>query len=163
MVNDILEHQQQNMMILKRSAHETRTAASCSLKTAEDKCKYCRSWTSQSSCRRAENVLCEHDAAQKGKGKGHRSRSPNETILVRGSQKDWEKSFGKVDRLPCFNYKTGIVVMIESVIIGISRIANTSRNLNVKRKGIVRSSTYKKKESIYQSSTKRKRQRKRVR
>ena len=39
---------------------------------------------------------------------------------------------GKEDRLPCFSYKRGTVAMIESVIIGISRIAKKGKMWNGK-------------------------------
>ena len=63
LVNDIIEHQQQNMLIQKERSRD-RAAAVYSLKGAEEKGKECRSWTSTGG-------ICsfELDPAKKGKGK----------------------------------------------------------------------------------------------
>ena len=81
---------------------------------------------------------------QSGRSQGNRSRSPSkgDNSTERQHARKTEKSpSGKEDRPPCFNNKK-FEVMIESVLVGILRITDTSK-INIKRERIVHSHVHK--------------------
>ena len=72
-VNHILEHQQQNMLISQKERSRDRAAAYSS-QGAEGKGQDCRSWMSKGSCSKGGQCSFEIDLAKKEQSKGHRPR-----------------------------------------------------------------------------------------
>ena len=100
------------------------------LRKEQRKGKDSRSWMSKSSCSKGGKCSCEHDTAKKGQCKGNRSRISvkkrhfrRTTICQKDRKVHLEK---KEERLTCSTTEREIVITIESVIIGIPCIANTS-------------------------------------
>ena len=99
------------------------------------RCKDCLSWSSKGSCSEGEGCFFEHDRVKKGKGKGKKEPEGQFTgaILLKDSEVLVEKRI-----VHCVTVaKKEIVIEIESVILGISRTAEISRNVNVIRERIV--------------------------
>ena len=142
-VNDILEQQQHKMLISHKGRSRDRAAAYSS-KGADEKGKDCRSFCS---CSKGGQCSFEQDTAKKGKGKGNRSRN-----LVRRVKSDDSMPVRQVplDKKIVLHVQTKnkvIAVMVESVNIGIFRIAGTSRKMNVKLVRIVHTHSQKKNRS----------------
>ena len=84
---------------------------------------------------KAKDASFEHDRVKKGKGKGKKEPEGQftETILLKDSEVLLEKRI-----VHCVTVtKKEIEIEIESVILGISRTAEISRNVNVIRERIV--------------------------
>ena len=119
----------------KKSAPRDRAAADSS-KGSEDQGEDCRFWTSKCSCSKGGKCAFEHDPAKKGKVKGNRSRSPVQ--LHNSAERQCARKTGKVHLEKKISYsvqrqKRKFVVMIEIVIVGIPRIATTSRKIHWER------------------------------
>ena len=146
-VNDILEHQQQNMLISQKERSRDRAGAVYSLKEGSGQKQRLPLLDVHTLVLKRQKCSFEHDPTKKGKGKGHRSRCPAqrdnsaERQYARNTRK---KSIWKRRSSTVFQQQKGIAVMIESVNIGIPRIANISRKIGVKWERTSRSSTYKK-------------------
>ena len=94
--------------------------------------KHCRSWTSKASCSKVGKCSVQLETAKKGKGKGTRPRNPaqrddsaeRKCTCKAGTSPSGIRRSSSVFQLQ----KMEIAVMIESVITGISRIANISKD-----------------------------------
>ena len=116
----------------------------------EEKGEDCRSWTSKCSCLKGGNMFfLTMTRQQKGKGKKHSTKNTrlnrdNSAEKTKQARKTGKSPSGKEDRSSMFHLqKRKVVVMIKSVVIGILRIANTSRKTNVRWERTVHSFTHK--------------------
>ena len=96
-------------------------------------CKESRPGTSKNSCSKGGECSCEHDPAQKGKGRGRRSRNPapgDKSAERQHCQEDRDKAVRerKIE-FRALTAREDIVVTTESVISGISRIAGIFRKM----------------------------------
>ena len=94
----------------------------------------------------------EHHTAKEGRGKGTRSGGSVERdnfVERQYTRKTGRSASGKEDRLPRVNCsRKEIAATIEGVIMGILRIANTSRKINAKWERIVHSFTRKRRSDL---------------
>ena len=99
-----------------------------SLKGAEEEGKHCRSWMSKGSCSKGGKCSFKHDTAKKGKGKGKRSRSLSKETIPQNDtmpERQGKLHLDKKAVLRVSTTKEDIIVVIESMVIGISRLAHT--------------------------------------
>ena len=154
-VDDILEEQQQIMLIsdkergsFKKSDQETQQQQHTLQNELKDKAKIVDLGCQKARARKADNVHSNMTRQRKEKAKGIdqeawlKKRQVSRTTTV-------PKNKGNVHRekkivLRVSTAKEEIAVTIEIVIIGIHRIANTSRNISVKWERIVHSCTHRK-------------------
>ena len=110
-VNDILDHQQQNMLISQKRALKRWNGTQCTLcKEQKTEARYCHSWKSKCSCSEEGKSSFEHDPEKRGEGKGHRSRSlvhRDNAAERQYARKTGRSPSSKEDRPPCFNCKIG--------------------------------------------------------
>ena len=108
MVTDILERQEQNLLISQKQ--ETEQHRRTVLQEQKKKVNIAALGHQKCSCSKSGTCSFDHDPANIGTGKGHRSRSLvlRDNSAERQHARKSRKSLpGKEDRLPCFNYKRG--------------------------------------------------------
>ena len=143
---------------LKKSAQESAQQQHTLRKDLNRKAKLVEFGRQKARAQKAENVLLHMTWQRKGTAKelDHEARI-NETIPKKDitPERQGQVHLEKNIVLRASNTKEEIVVMVESVVIGITRIANTSRKINVRWERAVHSFT-RHKSTTYQFSTKRK-------